>query len=145
MQQETKREKWYWPTIVDLPGAIAASNKGVWAAGIVAVLTFMVATVSLFLDQDAIGINPWSYVDAVVFGLIAWGIHRRSRICAVAGLVLFAVEKIIQLATFGLGILGMGVAGFFLVLFVIGVKGTFAYHRLASHTPENESRGEDAS
>ncbi|HJS51053.1 MAG TPA: hypothetical protein VJ781_04065 [Pyrinomonadaceae bacterium] len=125
-------EKWYWPTIVDLPGAIAASNKGVWAAGIVAAITFIVATMSLLLGQAVGGFDPWSYIDAVLFGLIAWGTYRRSRICAVTGLVLFIIEKAFQLVAFGLGILGLGVAGFFVVLFVIGVKGTFAFHRLRS-------------
>jgi hypothetical protein len=127
------REKWYWPTISDLPDAVVASNKGVWAAGIVAGITFIITTLSLFLRQGVAGIDAWSYIDAIVFGLIAWGISRRSRICAVSGLVLFAIEKVIQLAKYGLGILGLAVAGFFIVLFVVGIKGTFAFHRLRSN------------
>ncbi len=129
-EQNIQSEKWYWPTIVDLPSAIAASNKGVWAAGCVAVLTGLIALASILLPEKLAGLTLWSMLDAVVFGGIAIGIYRRSRICAVAALVLFILEKILQLAESGLGILGIGIAGFFIVLFLIGIKGTFAFHKL---------------
>lgn len=114
---------------MDLSEAINASNKGVWSAAIVAELTFALATISVLVSADLRGFSAWSYVDAVIFGLIAWGIYRRSRICSILGLLLFIVEKILQLAESGLGMIGMGIAGFFVVLFVIGIKGTFAYHK----------------
>lgn len=133
-ERNIRSEKWYWPTIVDLPSAIAASNKGVWAAGTVAALTAVVASVSLWRSDSIAGVDAWGFIDAFLFGAIGIGIYWRSRICAVAGLVLFIIEKIFQLAAIGLGILGMGVAGFLIVLFLIGVKGTFAVHKLRSGT-----------
>lgn len=93
-------------------------------------LTGLIALASILLPEKLAGLTLWSMLDAVVFGGIAIGIYRRSRICAVAALVLFILEKILQLAESGLGILGIGIAGFFIVLFLIGIKGTFAFHKL---------------
>lgn len=139
-EQKLKTGKWYWPATSDLPSAIAASNNGVWAAGTVSALTTVISAASLVLSEDVAGIGAWGFIDALVFGGIAFGIYRRSRFCAVAGLALFLIEKILQLAAFGLGILGLGVAGFFVVLFLIGIKGTFAFHSLKSKSlDENEN------
>lgn len=100
------------------------------AAGTVAVLTGLIATASLVLSEDVAGVGVWGFIDAALFGGIAFGIYLRNRVCAVAGLLLFIIEKILQLAAFGLGVIGIGIAGFFIVLFLIGVKGTFAFHTL---------------
>lgn len=107
-QKDLRKEKWYWPTIIDLSSAINASNKGVWASVIVVVITGVIAATSLVLAEHVAGVGVWGFIDAAVFGAIAFGIRRRSRICAVAGLVLFILEKILQLAAFGLGIRGIG-------------------------------------
>lgn len=128
-EHSESREKWYWPTIVDRQGAIEASNKGVWASLFISVVTFILATASLIFSESFGGYDAWSLIDAAIYGLIAWGIHRRSRICAVAGPVLFVVDKVVQHAAFGLGMLGIAVAGFFVALFIVGIKGTFEYHR----------------
>ena len=138
-EAKVKREKWYWPTIVDVQGAVDASDKGVWAALFIAAVTFVVSTASLFLAQRIGGYDAWSYIDAAAYGLIALGIRRRSRICAVVGPLLFIVDKILQHAAFGLGILGIAIAGFFVALFIVGIKGTFEYHRLKTESAKIES------
>ena len=61
-RQLAPKEKWYWPTIVDLPSAMAASNKGVWAAGIVAALTFVAATAAFVMSKQVLGLDLSSYV-----------------------------------------------------------------------------------
>jgi hypothetical protein len=113
------KEKWWWPPVNDLSEAVDASNKGVWAAGVVAAITFAILIFSQITSSSVVGVDAWAIVDVIFFGLIAWGIYRRSRICAVLGLFLFIVGKILQLAAFGLGLVGLGIAGFFVVLFLV--------------------------
>lgn len=137
-EQPTPREKWYWPTIVDLPGAISASDKGFWAAAFVAGTTLIIATVSLILSREIVGFDAWSYIDALVWAIIAWAIRRRSRIGAVSALLLYLLDRVVHIAAFGSGgLLGFAVTGFLLAMFVIGIKGTFSYHTFKSETSED--------
>lgn len=131
MESEIKQVKWYWPTISDISGAIAASDQGVWGAVLVAAFTAMFATIALFTNSDIAFINAWAYIDAAAFGMIAWRIRRRSKFFAVAGLCLFIFEKAVQFSDFQINIPTLFMAGLFLVLFINGVRGTFAFHRLS--------------
>jgi hypothetical protein len=73
--------------------------------------------------------------DAIVFAAIAYGISRFSRFAAVAGFVLFLLEKIYAYVTTGT-ILGVGVVGVVLLIgFLNGVRGAFAYHKLLATAP----------
>lgn len=139
-EKNSRKEKWYWPTIVDLPSAVAASNKGVWAAGLVAVFTILTTVLRPILLGHDTEIGAWPFLDAAIFGGLALGIYRRSRICAVTGLALFIVETILKSAVTGLGAIGSGIAGFFIVLFLIAVKGNFAFHSLKSKAIEEHEQ-----
>ena|SRR5688572_9120409 len=67
---EPIKEKWYWPTIVDIPSAVTASNKGVWAAGFVAATSFVISTAASMLSREIGGFDGWTYIDAAIFALI---------------------------------------------------------------------------
>jgi hypothetical protein len=73
-------------------------------------------------------------IDAVLFGLIAFGIYKLWRTAAVIGLVLFISEKIFMVAIgFSSPVQSSSaliVALILVVCFVNGVRGTFAFHRL---------------
>lgn len=99
MGSRYKQERWYWPTFGNIADAEQASNQGFWAAAFCAVVTAVVATISVLSSHSIMGINSFAYVDAVLLVIIAWRIRRRSRVFAVIGLALFVAEKIFQFAT----------------------------------------------
>jgi len=131
MNNTSKGNNIFWPRITDLASASAASDLGFWAAVAVAAITAVFATIALVANTDILAINAWAYIDAVLFGLIAWRIKRRSRVFAVAGLCLFIVEKIVQFSQPEVASSGAVMAVLFLLLFVGGVRGTFAFHRFS--------------
>ena len=121
----------FWPEISDLPGAVKASDRGFVAAVWVAASTALVATIALLLKSHFLGITAWAYIDVVIFGIVAWRIKRRSPFFAVAGLVLFVIEKILQFThPQGTGA-GIFLAIVILFCFINGVRGTIAYRRFS--------------
>ena len=96
MATEGTRDSWYWPKITNIADAAKASDQGFWAAVLVAGITTVIATITVFAGREIAAINPYAYIDAALFALIAWRIRRRSRAFAVVGLVLFLFEKIHQ-------------------------------------------------
>jgi hypothetical protein len=133
MARDSKEGGWYWPKIGNVADAEDASDRGYWAALIVAAITTLFATISLATKADIATISPAAYVDAVLFGIIAWRIKRRSKSFAVAGLCLFIIEKIVQFSMQPqLAIFGFAMAILILLLFITGVRGTFAFHQLSA-------------
>jgi len=132
---DTTHDSWYWPTIVNVADAKVASNQGVWAAVFVAGITTVIATITVFTKSNLVGINPYTYIDAALFALIAWSKRRRSKAFAVAVLGFFVFEKIYQLTVQPqIALLGSVMSILFLLLFINSVRGTFAFHRLARKT-----------
>ena len=130
--KDTTRDSWYWPTIVNIADAEGASNQGFWAAVFVAGITTVIATITVFTKSNIAGIDPSAYIDAALFALIAWRIKRRSKAFAIAGLCLFVFEKAYQFYVQPqVASLGSVMAILFLLLFISGVRGNFAFHRLA--------------
>lgn len=134
MATRSESYKWYWPTFGNVADAVQASNGAFWAAVFCATVTALFATISIFAHVGIVGITASSYVDAVLFALVAWRIRRRSKVFAIIGLALFVLEKIFQYTTQPLSTLGFSVllAIVLLFLFINGVRGNFAYHRLTS-------------
>ena len=74
------------------------------------------------------GIDASAFLDAAIFGGIAFGIKRKSRFAAVAGLCLYVLERIYMLQKDGVAGIFTGII--FTLLFINAVRGAFAYHRL---------------
>lgn len=125
---------WYWEDVSSVSGAEKAMNGGFWAALIVAIITSLVASLSLF-GLQVLGINGWAFVDAGIFAAIAVGIKRKSRFAAVAGLCLYVLERFYMLQKGGVGGIVMGIL--FTLLFINAARGAFAYHRM---TGEQQAR-----
>jgi hypothetical protein len=119
--------KWYWEDVEDIGGAEKAINGGFWAAVIVACITTVVAALSL-AGVKLFGIDASAFLDAAIFAGIAFGIKRKSRFAAVAGLVLYVIERIYMLQRGGVAGIFSGIV--FTLLFINAVRGTFACHRL---------------
>jgi hypothetical protein len=117
-----------WPTITDTETARKATRQGFWVAIVITALTVVIAFLSTAVPQlQSTGFDLSILVDAAAFALVAWGIHRLSRIAAVGGLCLYIFERIFMWATMGPGNPILPVL--FTLTFINAVRGTFAFHR----------------
>ena len=124
--------KWYWEDVSDVSGAEKAMTGGMWAALVVAGITSLVVALS-FAGVKIFGIGASALLDAAIFAAIAFGIKRKSRFAAVAGLILYILERVCMMQRTGAGGLVMGVV--FTLLFINAARGAFAYHRMNQARP----------
>jgi hypothetical protein len=130
-KEKDKEKSWrqrLWPEIVDLKTAEAASKQGVWAAGIITVVTTALSLIVLTTGASVAGIDGTAILDGLMFGLIAWGIHRKSRAASVCGFLFYLMEIGFSLVS-GHGIRGGITIIFFVIAFGNSMRGTFAYHK----------------
>jgi len=124
-----QNKKWFWPDVSDMDGAREAARYGMWCAVFVAGVTTFVVLLAIF-GVSIMGTKPTALFDAILFAGIAFGLSKNSRFAAVAGFVLFALEKIYMLVTTG-SFLAVGVLGIIIGLgFLNSIRGTFAYWKL---------------
>jgi hypothetical protein len=122
-----------FPTTENLSDAQKVARQGTWAACFVAGMTVVFALISIATPTPlGIPMNAWSLIDAVIFGVIAWGIYRLSRVAAVAALIYYTIGQVSMIAAsvesgrkYSVG----PVAILMVLAFVNSIRGTFAYHR----------------
>ena len=125
------KEQW-WPEIRDLESARQAAIQGFAGAILQAVTALAFAAWTAF-KTSSFGVNMATFlIAAAIFGAIAIGTFRLSRVAAAAGLVFFLPEPIWWLfhdhnVTDIVRTLIMAIL--FALLFVNGVRGAFAYRR----------------
>jgi hypothetical protein len=124
------------PVPREVPPEIAKMIKEAAMAGAISgSFTLIFTLVSIFISP-MLNMSVWSLVDvALAFGL-AFGIHRKSRVCATLLFVYFIGAKIYILSiapTFGAGGLVMGAV--FAYYFFRGILGTFRYHKWIASSP----------
>jgi hypothetical protein len=124
---EKKAANFYWPNVLTTEGARTAAKGGVTAACFVVAITSALALYGIF-EEPILNVTPWSFIDAFLFAVVAFGIWKMSRVAAFAGLVLYLIEQAIAWAT--IGPKAPVVAALFILLFVNALRGTFSYHRL---------------
>ena len=117
---------WFWPNVNNRRFAQNAIQEAFWAALFVSALT-AILTVMLLLSPDETDFAQIGFLNSALFGGLAFGIYRRSRIAAVSAFVLFAGGTIYQIAT--VGPRGLILRGLIALAFFHGVRGTVAYHR----------------
>jgi hypothetical protein len=127
MNPEKKKTNPWWPDVSTPEQAKAAAMGGSVVALIVAVVTGAVTLYATFRGPF-LGLTPWSFLDVFFFALIAFGIRRLSRVAAVAGLVLYLIEQVVQWTTSGFH--NPFVMGIFTLYLIHAVRGTFSYHRM---------------
>jgi lysylphosphatidylglycerol synthetase-like protein (DUF2156 family) len=130
-----------------LQGAHKATRQAFWFALVVVVATVIFSILAIGGVQASSISSPWSLLDAALFGAIAIGIYRHSRVAAVAGLVLYMFEIVGKYMLFEEPIPTYGgwwiIPLAFTLVFLGGVRGAFAYHRLqraAAQEQSNESK-----
>lgn len=102
-------------------------RHGVIAAAISGTLTLVITVVAMAMGSSVMGLSVWSLTDVVLIFGLAYGIHRKSRVCAVMMLLYFIASKIIQMADFGAPG-GFVLSLLFLYYYAMAVVGTFRYH-----------------
>jgi hypothetical protein len=122
----------WWPDVSDLQKAQKATRYGFWVAVIVATVTAISASLALYLHTSILGVDATGLVDVVLFAAIAFGIDRKSRVAAVAGLVLYVTESAYMLAAGSRSSSSLVLTAIFTLYLVHGVRGTFAYRKLST-------------
>lgn len=122
-----KTTDWIWPTITDLESARAAARQGFWASIVVAVITAAVAVLA-YAGFPILNVNLEALFDALLFAVVAWGIHAMSRTAAVGGLGLYLAERIHMWSNYGPK--GLVLTIIFTLMFVNAIRGTFHYHKI---------------
>ncbi len=71
---------------------------GAYTAGLSALLSAGIGVAAIYLGHPVLGMGGWCLADAALFAVVAWRVHCLSLPWAVAGLALFALERIAGLA-----------------------------------------------
>jgi hypothetical protein len=122
--------------MTDVGSARTATHQAGGAAAAVAGLTALIATINLVSDTSIMGLNAWSYLDASLFGLVAWRVWCGSRAWAVTGLALYVLEVTINVVTHPPGVSILTII--ILAALINGVRGTFALHKFREWRKQEE-------
>lgn len=131
---------WLWPTIIDKASAKRASVTGLVACAWCAAATILLVILNFF-GVGSLHFDMSALVDALIFIVIGWGIHRMSRIAAIAGLAWHLFETIWTMSDQG-GRHGYGLAIIITLLFITSVRATCAYHKYAEMEERTAPREE---
>ena len=122
-----KQSGWWWPAIYNETSARKAAGTGATCAYVVAGVTALLATISIFAPLSFI--DPTAFVDAALAAFLGFMIQRKvSRIAALAALVMFVGERVYGVVTQGPASGGIVLAIILLFGFISGIRGTFAWH-----------------
>jgi hypothetical protein len=144
MQETTKasRRNWVWPAIDTPEAARSATRQAFWAAVYCASVTSLLALLSV-LDIQLF--PKWHFdlgalLDAGIFGLIAWGLAKHSKLAALAGLLFYLFETVDR--WIAIGPINLVLTGIMILAFVSGVRGTFAYQAARQPPPTSTPKDE---
>lgn len=111
---------------------IEKAEKAIKTAYVAAIISGTITLIVSLMAMAGVsfgGINPWMIIDAIfIFGM-AYGIAKKSRVCAIIMLVYWILAKIVTIMGEGPSG-GIVVAIMFAYFFFNGVVGTFTYHQL---------------
>lgn len=120
----------------EIVGAKQLSQQGFVAALVCFIANLVVGILGLMRVEGKFN-DPWSLVDALVYGIIAFFIRRKvSRSAAVFGLITYTFGTIYQWYESEWKPQGYLWVGILVFGFINGVRGTFRYHKLL-HTKIN--------
>ena len=124
-ERSSRWRRSYWPDIYDLESSKKAGRLGATAAFLCAGVTALFALLAELGWALVKGFDIWALGDAIIIGALGIGVWRMSRICAVLALVTYTAERLFAWATNGSS--NPMLAVIFIVYFINGVRGTFAY------------------
>ena len=127
-----------WPPVNTREAAQELIDLAFWATLFLAGVSGLIVVLAA-LGNIAVGIEIHlsALLGGLVLLLLAWGLRKRSRTAAVLGALLYATNIMVawELARARHPIASI-LKFFFMLAFIHGVRGVFAWHRLSRHTPE---------
>jgi hypothetical protein len=111
-------------------------TMGVLAAVILGIQLLILLALVTLGQSNFIGLDLWSLVDVVIgSALVIWLLVKKSRTAAIGLLVLYIIAQVMMLfavqnPTLGFWIGRLTMVAIILTIYIRGVQGTFAYHRL---------------
>ena len=117
---------------MDLEKANKSIKIAYWTAIFSGSFTLIASVVAGFGYSFA-RMSIWGLSDAfLIFGM-SFGIYKKSRVCAVIMFIYWIASKLLSFTEKG-HLAGIGIAILFGYFFFQGVRGTFAYHKIANST-----------
>jgi serine/threonine-protein kinase len=110
----------FWPPLDTLDSARKAGREGAWACLLIVIVNVAMVVLDI-LYSDVL-------VDTVIFAVFGIAIYKMSRVGAVLALLLYVVERVYMLSEWGVSPNFLSLI--LLLMFIHGVRGTFAYHKL---------------
>ncbi len=74
-------------------------------------------------------LNPWSIIDAILMGILAFYIYKKSRVAATLMFIYFIISKFSQWFDLG-NVQGFPLALVFMVFYFNAMRGTFMWHSM---------------
>lgn len=130
----------FWPEIKDTSTAKDAVHGAVGVSLFIAAMTALLAVLSLVYKKSMLGIDGLALIDAGLFVLVAWRIHKMSRTWAVIGLVLYLLEIGERLVDHPSGAVGV-LTIIFILAFIGGIRVAFAFHRYSKQENQPQIAG----
>lgn len=126
-----------------MPEPILRKIRNAWIAALLSIVITLSAVILAWfgVGSGALNLELYALIDVLLMAILAYGIYRKSRTCAVLLFLLFAVNKIVLWMDSG-DIQGMAVAAVFLWFFAQGIIGTFQFHAQIDN-PEQQSPDPD--
>jgi len=104
--------------------------KSAWGLAIVcSLITLLGIIISVLGNNNFLGSSLYDLIDVVFLLGIAFGVYKKSRVCAVILFIYFALSKIYMLSSGMSNIGGLMVSIAFGTCFFQGIRGTIHYHK----------------
>ena len=142
-EQVRKPRNLFWPKFETIEDAKWATKQATIAAIFCGSVTALFAILSLCgveFVKKTLHLSAFSLVDAAIFGLIAFGLSRHSRIAAWSGLIFYLLERVYAWATVPATRTNVILPVIFTLAFIAGVRGANAHRRLSETTSSETER-----
>jgi len=108
--------------------------KIAWVAGVISASLTLIVSLLPLLRVSVLGFNlsgiALNILGALFVGALAFGISRKSRVCAVVLFGYFLFWKVVFVLQYGFIFSGLWTGLIFLYCYVQGIIGTFDWHNL---------------
>src|SRR5262245_55535367 len=117
-----------WVDIYDLDTAKKAAHQGAGASFFCAGITLLLILINMMFFSDApiLGVGMPALLDVTIIAAIGIGILNFSRVCAVAGLLIYWGEQIYAIQETGRT--NWIMLTILTIAYINGIRGCFAYH-----------------
>lgn len=110
------------------PNKMDSNIRNAWmAAAISSIITLTLVIVSISTGKSFGEIDPFNVIDVIILSTLAFGIYKRSRICAII-IVLYSLLNEGYVLTHGITVSPLRII--FLYLYIMGLWSIFKYHRI---------------